>query len=79
MIRRLWLLKQKFRIRSSDASVVVKKNKPAEAPGSRDSASRLSCTGKPATKAGRFPLLAISGTLLFSARWDCSRKTQMLG
>lgn len=41
-----------------------KKNKPAEAPGSGDSASRLSCTGKSATKAGRFPLLGISGTLV---------------
>lgn len=41
-----------------------KKNKAAEAPGSGDSASRRSCTGKSATKAGRFPLLGISGTLV---------------
>lgn len=46
---------------SSDASLGVEKNKPAEAPGSGDSVSRLSWTGKPATKAGRSPRLGISG------------------
>lgn len=50
-----------FLISAGTLLLVYKKNIPAEAPGCRDSASRLSCTGKPATKAGRFTLLAISG------------------
>lgn len=62
-----------------DASLGEEKNKPAEAPGSGDSASRLSCTGKPATEAGRVPLLGISGTLAFSPRRECGRKTEGLG
>lgn len=62
-----------------DTSLGEEKNKPAEAPGSGDSASRLSCTGKPATEAGRVPLLGISGTLAFSPRRECSRKTEGLG
>lgn len=51
---RLWLLKQE-QSQSPDASAGVQENKPAEASGSGDSASRLSRTGKPATKAGLSP------------------------
>lgn len=49
----------------SDGAGGVQKNKPAKAPGSPHSASRLSCTGKPAIKAGRCPLRGISGSLRF--------------
>lgn len=35
-------------------------HKPAKAPSSAGGAGRLSCTGKPATKTGRFPLHRIS-------------------
>lgn len=61
MGRSLLLKHYFFLISAGTLLLVYKKNIPAEAPGCRDSASRLSCTGKPATKAGRFTLLAISG------------------
>lgn len=54
------------------------KIKAAGAPGSSDSASRLSCTGKPGTKAGRVPPLAISGALSFSPRRDYGGKTRVI-
>lgn len=64
------LLKPKNGLRSSDSSFGGKTNRAAEAPACRERASRLSCTGKPATKAGRFPLLGISGTLVLGSEGE---------
>ncbi len=76
MTEMLYLVKPKI-FRSSDGSVGVKKIKPAEAPRSGDCARRLRCTGTPATKAGRFPLLEISGTLAFSPRLNEAGKSRI--
>lgn len=64
---RWWSLNYNTPTRSSDVSVDVKKNKPEEAPASRENASRLRYTGKPATKTGRCPLLAINGALVLGS------------
>lgn len=52
-------------------------NKPAEAPGSGDSASRQSCAGKPAKKSKAAPLFAgLSGVFRsrFPPWWECGGK-----
>lgn len=61
-------LAERKQFRSPDASVGVKKNKPAEAPDSGDDTSRLSYTGTPATQTGRFPLSGISVILVLAPR-----------